>query len=106
MASLGIAQCDQHAVGQLNWVRFSKGEHELYDIQSFDSVSRGPKGAFRMLTRHPSSNFASISVLVVLLRTAFEPFTQNLVQFYDGPFTSGFHTAVTSKNPVYESHGS
>jgi hypothetical protein len=54
VASLGIAQCAQHAVGQLKWVRFAKGEHELYDIQRFDSASRGPKGAFRMLTRHPS----------------------------------------------------
>jgi hypothetical protein len=54
VASLGIAQCAQHTVGQLKWVRFAKGEHKLYDIQSFDSASRGPKGAFRMLTRHPS----------------------------------------------------
>jgi Protein of unknown function (DUF3176) len=54
VATLGIAECVQHSLGQLKWVRFAEGACKLNDIQEYDSASRGPRGALKMLVRHPS----------------------------------------------------
>ena len=50
-------------------------------------------------------DLVTVAVIAIVLRLAYEPFMQNLVQYYDGVTPSGFHTAVTAKTPIYESHG-
>jgi hypothetical protein len=47
--ALGITGNAQDAIGQLKWVRFAKMKRNLYDVQSFDSGSRSPRGAIRLL---------------------------------------------------------
>ncbi|KAI0593783.1 hypothetical protein F4775DRAFT_576504 [Biscogniauxia sp. FL1348] len=75
---VSVASC----LGQLKWIYFSRSSHELYDFEVFEEASRGPWGALTFVWfikfRARLALFGSIITLVAL---AFEPFTQQILEF-------------------------
>lgn len=70
-------------LGQLKWRRFQR-DRPLNDLVKYDQATRGPLGAISLLwhlrLRHPLSSVGALITLVVL---AVDPFTQQIINYYD-----------------------
>lgn len=72
-----VAEC----LSQLKWNYFEK-PRALSQMQVFDDASRGPWGALKLLwTTRTTALLASAGAFLMLLMLAFEPFTQQVIQF-------------------------
>ncbi|KAF2831517.1 hypothetical protein CC86DRAFT_463392 [Ophiobolus disseminans] len=84
---LAVAGC----ISQLKWLYFKHSARSLNDIQIFDDASRGPLGAFELLTRlSPKGIFAdrcsgagwaSWAAVLTILALALDPFAQQILSF-------------------------
>ncbi|KAL5050822.1 hypothetical protein BDW71DRAFT_173259 [Aspergillus fruticulosus] len=70
------------SIGQLKWIWFNqKDEHQIRDLQSFDSASRGPLGAFAMVIRDRGRSLISLGALIMVLGLSFDPFMQQILSY-------------------------
>lgn len=84
---LSVAAC----ISQLKWLYFNHGNHRLYDLQLFDSASRGPLGALDLITSIKPKTFLSAhstgslwaiwGAICIILALALDPFAQQIVSF-------------------------
>jgi hypothetical protein len=84
---LAVAGC----MSQLKWLYFKHSAHSIRDMQTFDDASRGPMGAFALLTRlSPSQVFMQRSAgagwafwasILTILALALDPFAQQILSF-------------------------
>jgi hypothetical protein len=70
-------------MSQLKWNFFEKHGGTLDKLQSFDDASRGPWGAFLLIFRtRPWRNvLAILGAFLTVIALAFEPFTQQVLEF-------------------------
>ena len=70
-------------LGQLKWRGFQR-DRPLDDLVKYDQATRGPLGALSLLwhlrLRHPLSSAGALIAVVVL---AVDPFTQQIIHYYD-----------------------
>lgn len=68
-------------LGQLKWLWYTHRYNSLEDFQVFDTASRGPWGAIRLLLRLKFWHLASIGSIVTLLSLASDAFIQQSVSY-------------------------
>jgi len=70
-------------LGQLKW-RWLQNNRPLEDLVKYDQATRGPLGALNLLwrlrLRHPLSSAGALITFVIL---AVDPFTQQIIHYYD-----------------------
>ncbi|KAL4891331.1 hypothetical protein BDV59DRAFT_182242 [Aspergillus ambiguus] len=98
------------SVGQLKWLWFSGGKKRpLYDLQSFDDVTRGPWGSIMVLMKWPHKGHLLISLgaIITIVSSAFDPFTQQILKFSvrQAPSASSVATAKQSILPWIPMNG-
>jgi Protein of unknown function (DUF3176) len=72
-----IAEC----ISELKWIWFAKPQ-PVSDFDRFDSASRGPWGALKLLFERPNNILTSLGAAVTILTLAVDPFAQQLLQFH------------------------
>jgi hypothetical protein len=77
LALFAIAPC----IGQLKWLYFKGISRPLRHLGYFDEAGKGPLGALQILASVRMTT-ASIAALVVILSTAIDPFTQQVLTQY------------------------
>ncbi|KAL5000849.1 hypothetical protein BDV10DRAFT_199783 [Aspergillus recurvatus] len=93
------------ALGQSKWVWFAQEERPIRNIRTFDSASRGPYGALELIWTLRGRHFAVVGSVAVVLALAFDPFAQNLVQYYEGRVTDITNNATISSTSYYGNYG-
>ena len=71
-----IAEC----IGELKWIWFAN-PRSVRDFDRFDSATRGPWGALKLLFKHSGNISASLGAFITILTLAIDPFTQQILQF-------------------------
>ena len=70
-------------LGQLKWKWFERSR-PLQDLVQYDDATRGPLGAFSLIRRlHLRHPLSSTGALIILLVLVIDPFTQQVVDYYD-----------------------
>ena len=67
-------------LGQLKWIYFQSRSRQLYHLELFDELVKGPLGAVQMLCR-VRWGAAYLGVIITLLALAIDPFAQQVVSF-------------------------
>lgn len=90
-------------ISELKWTWFAD-PRPLSDMDRFDAASRGPLGSLKLFTnRH---NFlASLGALITILALAIDPFTQQILQYYDCLGPLGGFTAMVVRTNNYTASG-
>ena len=107
--STGLKTCAvlilTEGISHLKWRWFQK-TRPLHDLVVFDSASRGPWGCLRLLFLPRGAHFiASLGAGLILLTLAVDPFTQQLVRYYDCKQTSTKSTATIPRSTMYSEAG-
>ena len=76
MMLFAVAGC----LGQLKWIYFQSRPRQLYHLELFDELGKGPLGAIQTLFRVRWAA-AYLGVVIVLLALAIDPFAQQVVSF-------------------------
>ncbi len=69
------------SVSQWCWIIFLTQRRRLIDFEAFDNASRGPLGCIELLWRTRRGSLVWIGAITVIAGIAFDPFTQQLVQY-------------------------
>ena len=67
-------------LGQLKWIYFHSQPRQLYHLELFDELGKGPLGALQIVLRVRWAA-AYLGVAIVVLALAFDPFAQQVVNF-------------------------
>ena len=87
-------------ISELKWIWFATAK-SVNDFDSFDSASRGPWGAAKLLAKHPSNIFASLGAFIMVLSLAIDPFTQQVLRFYNCQIAIDGSTATIARTNSY-----
>ena len=87
-------------ISELKWIWFATAK-SVNDFDSFDSASRGPWGAAKLLVKHPSNIFASLGACIMILSVAIDPFTQQVLRFYNCQIAIDGSTATIARTNSY-----
>lgn len=107
--STGLKTCAvlilTEGISHLKWTWFQK-TRPLHDLVVFDSASRGPWGCLRLLFLPRGTHFiASLGAGLTLLTMAVDPFTQQLVRYYDCQQPSNNSVATLPRSAMYSEAG-
>ncbi|KAI3393044.1 hypothetical protein diail_4783 [Diaporthe ilicicola] len=92
-------------ISHLKWRWFQK-TRPLHDLVVFDNASRGPWGCLRLLFLPRGTHFvASLGAGLILLTLAVDPFTQQLVRYYDCQQNSTSSTGTLPRSTMYSEAG-
>ncbi|KAH8743762.1 hypothetical protein F5883DRAFT_388839, partial [Diaporthe sp. PMI_573] len=76
---LPVAEC----ISQLKWIYLQSSKSHLEQLQVFDNASRGPAGSFLFFLQARRAPVVSyFACLIVILAVALDPFTQQVIQYY------------------------
>ncbi|KAE8143438.1 hypothetical protein BDV38DRAFT_277459 [Aspergillus pseudotamarii] len=92
-------------IGQLKWVWFSKRSRLLYDLDVFDSASRGATGSAFLLWLVKGRDTALLGSLAMVLAIGFDPFIQNLVHYVPGSIDSPSEISLLGSTSLYNTVG-
>lgn len=86
-------------IGQLKW-KWLKRSRPLQDLVQYDDATRGPLGAFGLLWRLRLRHLlSSTGTLIILLVLVIDPFTQQVIRYYDcGVLVGGVNGAIPRTN--------
>lgn len=107
--STGLKTCAvlilTEGISQLKWKWFQK-DRPLHDLVVFDGATRGPWGCLRLLFLPRGTHFvASLGAGLILLTLAVDPFTQQLVRYYDCKQTSTRSNATLPRTTMFSEAG-
>ena len=91
-----IAEC----VSELKWIWFANPQ-PLSDFDRFDSASRGPWGALKLLLKRPGNVLTSLGASVTILMLAVSPFVQQILQFSSCPIPLEGSSAIVARTNNY-----
>ncbi|CAI7652420.1 unnamed protein product [Penicillium manginii] len=100
-----ILFCISEGLGQQKWVWLSQKKRPLSNLRVFDSASRGIYGSAELIWHLRARHFAVLGSLALILALAFDPFTQNLIQYYSHLDIDSSQTAMLSNCSFYDSLG-
>jgi hypothetical protein len=92
-------------LSQLEWNHFEETGGTLDHLQYFDAASRGPWGSFVFFFRMRKSRFgvlAALGAILTVVALAFEPFTQQIVEFPSRSIRLSNVTANTTVANTFE----
>lgn len=69
------------SISQWRWCLFKTQHRSLADFECYDTASRGPFGCLMLIWKTKKSSWVWLGALTVILGLAFEPFSQQLVQY-------------------------
>ena len=86
-------------LGQLKW-KWLKRSRPLQDLVQYDDATRGPLGAFGLLWRLRLRHLlSSTGALIILLVLVIDPFTQQVIRYYDcGVLVGGVNGTIPRTN--------
>ena len=88
-------------LGQLKW-RWLERSRPLHDLVQYDDATRGPLGAFSLLRRLRLRHaLSSIGALIILLVLVIDPFTQQVIDYYDCGVPVGGVNGTVPRTNVY-----
>ena len=87
-------------ISELKWIWFAFSQ-PVSDFDRFDSASRGPWGAFKLLIKHPLNLFTSLGAAIMILSLGVDPFTQQVLRFYNCPIAINGATATIARTNNY-----
>lgn len=92
---LPIAEC----ISELKWIWFANPQ-PVSDFDRFDSASRGPWGALKLLFKRPGNLLTSLGASITILTFAVGPFAQQLLRFSSCliPFEGSSATVARTNN--------
>lgn len=90
-------------ISELKWAWFTKPRH-LNEMDRFDAASRGPLGSLTLFNRSRIS-LASLGALITILALAIDPFTQQILQYYDCPQPLEATVATVARTNNYTTSG-
>lgn len=90
-------------ISELKWVWFVDSR-PLSDMDCFDSASRGPLGAFTLFKR-PDSLLALFGASITIFALAIDPFSQQVLQYYDCLQPLGGIPAIIPRTNNYTTMG-
>ncbi|KAL1847413.1 hypothetical protein Daus18300_013945 [Diaporthe australafricana] len=107
--STGLKTCAvlilTEGISHLKWKWFLK-TRPLHDLVVFDNATRGPWGCLRLLFLPRGTHLAaSLGAGLILLTLAVDPFTQQLVRYYDCKQTSARARATLPRATMYSEAG-
>ncbi|KAE8448337.1 hypothetical protein EG329_009581 [Mollisiaceae sp. DMI_Dod_QoI] len=70
-----------NGISQLKWDQFKKNSTPLTDMDLFDQASRGPLGAFKLMTRTRGRLMGSFGAAITILAFALGPFSQQVATY-------------------------
>ncbi|KAK8880205.1 hypothetical protein PGQ11_001499 [Apiospora arundinis] len=86
--------------------RWFREKRPLHDFVIFDNASRGPWGCLKLLLSprgmHP---IASLGALLIILTLVLDPFTQQLIRYYDCRQPSTKESATLPRSTMYREAG-
>ncbi|KAI1203492.1 hypothetical protein F5X97DRAFT_318144 [Nemania serpens] len=84
------------ALGQLKWLWYRK-EQPLIDLDVYDQASRGPLGSFKFFwSLALRSQLGAVGAIVTILIVLVDPFTQQLLEYYDcQPKLEGLQASIS-----------
>lgn len=90
-----VAEC----ISELKWIWFANPQ-PVSDFDRFDSASRGPWGALKLLFKRPGNILSTLGVSITILALAVGPFAQQILQFRGCliPFEGSFATVARTNN--------
>ncbi|KAJ5368535.1 uncharacterized protein N7496_008295 [Penicillium cataractarum] len=94
------------SLGQLKWLWFTQKSRPMSHLRTFDAASRGVTGSAELIWNLRAKHFAATGSLAVILALAFDPFTQNLIQYYSKLTPDASQTATVSNSTGYDVIGS
>ncbi|KAK7948018.1 uncharacterized protein PG986_008904 [Apiospora aurea] len=68
-------------ISQMKWLWYVGDHRPLSHFEDFDSASRGPLGALKLLARRRPHHIANLGALVTVLMVAADPFFQQLIHY-------------------------
>lgn len=102
-ASAGLILAE--GISDLKWKWF-RTNRSLNDLAVFDMASRGPWGCLRLLIRPRGTHLiASLGAALIILILAMDPFTQQLIRFYDCKIVSTTTSATLPRAMLYSEVG-
>lgn len=87
-------------VSEIKWWWFANPK-PVSDFDRFDSASRGPWGALKLLIKHPMNLFSSLGAAIIILSLAVDPFTQQVLRFYNCSTAINGYTATVARTNSY-----
>ncbi|CAI7650676.1 unnamed protein product [Penicillium crustosum] len=98
----GIVISSSEALGQLKWIWFAqKRERPVQELGVYDSATRGPYGAIKLIWTLRARHFAVLGSIAVILAIAIDPFAQNLVYYYQDMVDDPFQQALLARTDNY-----
>ncbi|KAI8710873.1 hypothetical protein NCS52_01530100 [Fusarium sp. LHS14.1] len=105
VASIGAGMAVGSGIAQLKWVWFAEKPRKLADMSVFSGGSGGLQGAAELIYLLRVRHVAVLGALAVILTIAFDPFTQNLIEYYDGNIPDELQVARLASNSNWTSVG-
>ncbi|RDW90853.1 DUF3176 domain-containing protein [Aspergillus mulundensis] len=68
-------------IGQLKWIGVYKRRKQIYNMELFDSASRGPLGAIFMVLQDKGRSLVSLGAVLTILALIFDPFVQQVLTY-------------------------
>ena len=91
-----IGEC----VSELKWMWFANPQ-PVSDFDRFDSASRGPWGALKILLERPGNILTSLGASITILTLALSPFVQQILQFSSCPIPLEGSSAIVARTNSY-----
>ncbi|KFH41272.1 hypothetical protein ACRE_080270 [Hapsidospora chrysogenum ATCC 11550] len=92
------------SIGQLRWAYMARKARRMEDLKLFNGAD-GVVGALELLWRLRLKRFPSVTLLAILLAIGLDPFSQNLIDFYDNHVVDATQTAMVTRGRWYETLG-
>ena len=106
VAKASILFVTAEGISQLKWIWYTKS-HTVGDFTKYDEASRGAQGALGLLfTFQARDLLASSGALVMLLMLFVDPFTQQVLRYYDCSVVLKGSEASVARTSYLDSFGS
>lgn len=97
-ASAGLVLTE--GLSHLKWTKLSQPQ-SLHSFVAHDDASRGPLGSMKLLYQNRGWHISSLGALITILIVLLDPFTQQIVRYYDCQKISSRENATISRTNVY-----
>ncbi|MBW0524489.1 hypothetical protein O181_064204 [Austropuccinia psidii MF-1] len=94
-------------IGQLKWLHFANGSHQLFHHQLFDNASRGPVGSLVFLLslrKMQAAWVTSLACLITIAALAVNPFMQEILSYPTRSVVTGTPAWTTAANAYDNGH--
>ncbi|KFY31159.1 hypothetical protein V493_01335 [Pseudogymnoascus sp. VKM F-4281 (FW-2241)] len=103
-AGICMAYVAGMVISQLKWVWFAQQARSIEDMRLFNGAG-GVAGALELMVRLRVRHFAVITLLAIIIAVGLDPFSQNLIGFYDDDVVDVDQVAMVTRSRWYNTVG-